>query len=266
MSVFSSFFDKLRANPKVREFIFKFNPSHKTLTRLRRLAVPEKKKSPLMREIEVLEKHLEAIEFKLNLLMDYYIDVGSARDAVGYLRQRQKASLLILKEFIKACNAAGIDYWLDFGSLLGAKRHGKFIPWDDDVDVAIIYQDMPKLEAIAESVFPEGFEFIPSNEIARLKYNGVTVDIFPYSDNGDRIKARYHSVNFPHCNRSIPKEIVFPVVTMQFDGVEAKVPRETDTYLRFQFGNYETLPKKPHPFSHRNKSAEYIVFYPDEKF
>ena len=264
MSILSPVFNKLRCNPKLRKFIFKFQPSQKILIRLRRLAIPEKKKSPLMQEIDSIKKIVEAIDFKQNLFHDFYLDVKSARDAVGALRKRQETGLYILKELIKACDSAGIDYWLDFGTLLGAKRHGKFIPWDDDVDVSIISNDMPKLAAIAERVFPEGFEFVPSNEIARLKYDGITVDIFPYNDNGDRLKTCHFSFAFPHHSRSIPKDIVFPVAKMNFNDIEVKVPRETDTYLRFQFGDYEKLPRRPHPYDHGNESDKYVVFYPDE--
>lgn len=48
-------------------------------------------------------------------------------------------------EFDKICREHHINYWLCAGSLLGAVRHGGFIPWDDDFDVGMLRGDFNKL-------------------------------------------------------------------------------------------------------------------------
>ena len=65
------------------------------------------------------------------------------------LREIQLAELDILKEFDAICRKNGLCYSLAFGTLLGAVRHGGFIPWDDDVDVMMPRPDYEKFREIA---------------------------------------------------------------------------------------------------------------------
>lgn len=51
----------------------------------------------------------------------------------------------ILKMFDSFCSENGIKYFLAFGTLLGAVRYKKFIPWDDDVDVLVPRDDYDRL-------------------------------------------------------------------------------------------------------------------------
>ncbi len=63
------------------------------------------------------------------------------------LRRYQLHLLNMLKDFDAICVTLGVKYWLSSGTVLGAVRHGGFIPWDDDIDVEMLRADYEKLVA-----------------------------------------------------------------------------------------------------------------------
>lgn len=54
---------------------------------------------------------------------------------------------------LSAFEKEGINYFLAYGNLLGAIRHGGFIPWDDDFDVELLREDYEKLKVYCEKHF-----------------------------------------------------------------------------------------------------------------
>lgn len=59
--------------------------------------------------------------------------------AMPTLREIQLFELQMLKDVVKVCDDNNITYILSSGTLLGAVRHGGFIPWDDDIDIYICH-------------------------------------------------------------------------------------------------------------------------------
>ena len=60
------------------------------------------------------------------------------------LRKAQLRMLEMLKFIDGVCKDNGIEYWIDYGTLLGAARHGGFIPWDDDTDICMTIDNLKK--------------------------------------------------------------------------------------------------------------------------
>lgn len=100
---------------------------------------------------------------------------------VTTLAAHQEALRTLLREFDRVCRALDIPYFLFAGTLLGAVRHGDFIPWDDDVDVLMLRRDYDRFMEQAEQCLDrESFflqkEFSPGWPMffSKLRLNGTT--------------------------------------------------------------------------------------------
>ena len=121
---------------------------------------------------------------------------------IDSLSEIKKAEFQILCTFKKICEENNLRYFLCGGTLLGAIRHKGFIPWDDDIDVTMPYDDYLRFLSIApgllgaeyfvqncetEPNFPSPFTKIRLNQstfldssFAKWHINhGIWIDIFP---------------------------------------------------------------------------------------
>ena len=68
-------------------------------------------------------------------------------DEINHIKE---VELMILKDFIEICDKNGIEYYLIYGTQIGAIRHQGFIPWDDDIDVILFREDYEKFLKVME--------------------------------------------------------------------------------------------------------------------
>lgn len=71
--------------------------------------------------------------------------------ATGSLRLLQLGSAKLLAEFDSLCRDSNVPYFATCGTLLGAARHGGFIPWDDDIDLGMMREDIERLIGLVQS-------------------------------------------------------------------------------------------------------------------
>ncbi len=118
------------------------------------------------------------------------------------IKKLKEIELELFKQFVRICEKNSLRYFVVGGTALGAVRHKGFIPWDDDIDVALPRGDYEKFLSIAQSWLPENmflqtyitdknypnpFAKLRRSDTAfieksasRIKMNhGVYIDIFP---------------------------------------------------------------------------------------
>lgn len=133
------------------------------------------------------------------------------------LRKIQISQYYMLESFKMFCERNELMYTLDFGSMLGAIRHNGFIPWDDDIDIAMLRNDYDRFLELSknwnhENIFVQNYhtdpEFVHSFTRLRLNgtlaiqkswqhlnvHHGIFIDIFPYDTiAGDEAACQTHA-------------------------------------------------------------------------
>ena len=137
------------------------------------------------------------------------------------LSEQQEILFEIMKDIDAFCRANNIRYSLSDGTMLGAVRHGGFIPWDDDADLCMPREDFDRFVKTYKSdryhlllnthtedeVFFYGFAKINdpttygATSYRNLSKYGVAVDIFPLEPvpEDDKERAEYtHKIRSLH--------------------------------------------------------------------
>ena len=148
------------------------------------------------------------------------------------LSKLRKIQIEILTEIIRICDKHSIKWFTDGGTTIGAVRHKGFIPWDDDVDIAMLREDYERFLEVApheikngytvahfsmDSNVPFYFAKVRKNDtlfleepIKNLKINhGVYVDIFPYDVVPlDKKLAKIHKYRILHYHRQFSYRMI----------------------------------------------------------
>lgn len=132
------------------------------------------------------------------------------------LKKLHEVELEILLEIDRICKENNLVYYLNVGTLLGAVRHGGFIPWDDDLDISMprkdyeVFQKLCRTE-LAERFYLDNYKTSRSYDLPFSKIrkkgtvfleedkkaiadgrDGIWVDIFPL-DNANKSKSLFQA-------------------------------------------------------------------------
>jgi hypothetical protein len=142
----------------------------------------------------------------------------------------------ILKDLVDFFEENNIEYFISFGTLLGAKRHGGLIPWDTDIDIVIAEKEQKKVFNLLQ-------KYYKNYDISMDKYNGMV---------GDIIRVNFSKINhlhvdifiYRHINNEVhlglqevlPYNKIFPLTEIKFYDLNVKAPYDIDYFLRHFFG------------------------------
>ncbi len=107
------------------------------------------------------------------------------------LRDLQLKELEMLRFYAEFCEKHNLRYYLLGGTLLGAVRHGGFIPWDDDVDVCMPRGDYNKFLKLANEEFKSplsvnNYDITPGYTYSFARISDSTMHVINYSANNPR--------------------------------------------------------------------------------
>lgn len=151
------------------------------------------------------------------------------------MKRAWAAQLEVLEEVKRVCGILGIKFFADWGTLLGAVRHHGFIPWDDDMDIAMLREDYMRFLSEAPVLLEKYYEIKsvyndPEDDIIKARIiNGRHICFEP------DFLARFHG-----CPYVVGIDI-FPVDNITDD--KRALDKQIES-LRFLLRTAESVPEK----------------------
>ncbi|MGN6714455.1 LicD family protein [Anaerocolumna jejuensis] len=154
--------------------------------------------------------------YKKSALLTHKDEIIEDYKVSDKMKKIWEVQLRLVEKIEKVCDEKHLKFYIIRGTLLGAVRHKGFIPWDDDIDIALPREDYEKLIHLPQHVFGEDY-FLQTAEndtdcfygiYARLRDNnstafemkdwgrrcqqGIWIDIFPLDsyDQDERFRKR----------------------------------------------------------------------------
>jgi len=165
-----------------------------------------------------------------------------------------KDALKMLNDVTDILDKYNVKYWLDFGTLLGIVRENRILPWDDDMDISILEEDieivrtkvMPEIKALRYRDYlryftksigpfkegdPRAFK-VRTNRFFFFK-GYVKLDIFIMYKNNNK----YNWVELGEVH-SLPDELLREFDFIDFNGKKYRIPKNYDDYLTYHYGDW----------------------------
>ena len=162
-----------------------------------------------------------------------------------------------LREITTLLTEAQIPWWVDCGTCLGAYRYGGVIPWDGDIDVAVLLPDFKNVCHALNRL--DKNKYIVQNWSSRehpdsylkvyIRESNTLIDIYHFAIHPETKELEYilsleNNMFFPEWWRirerrfkvPVAFDTVFPLKKATFDGIQVFVPNDTVKYLQRCYG------------------------------
>lgn len=223
----------------------------------------------LLVKVTVMDMISWVVLFVILLIILIWDDKSSFQGNV-YITQKEVDQLYYILDAVdKLCKQFGIRYFVIGGTLLGALRHGGLIPWDDDLDIAIIGEDSYKLlgEEFGEELgryglkldtFPHGYKIsLKNSHRTPFEWNYPFVDIFVMSKR--RGRWEYESeVTQSVWNDYLEENELFPLKTCGFGPLNVPCPNKSEQYLKRGYGD-DVFTHYYEQYDHKNEVGRVAV-------
>jgi len=179
-------------------------------------------------------------------------------DIINLKKGQQKMSNM-LKEFDRVCRKYNLKYWCTGGTLIGTLRHNNWIPWDGDIDVAMLIDDYNILQTVIQKELPKNIWFQTSStdkyfdkgNMGKLrdiytyyKYTswgnnwdmnfGIQLDIFLYKKEINQLIPFIKTNDLIEMNTNI----IFPLKEAMFDNIKVYIPNQFKQYSQTAWGDF----------------------------
>jgi len=144
-------------------------------------------------------------------------------------------------------DGTGAEWWLTYGALLGWVRQGGFIPYDGDIDIAVVagIDPVAVAEALALAGFAQDEEWVSDRGVVNQKFTfaRLTFDLFYVTREGDRFIDEYHLAGRGG-GRSLARgsHLAMPTRPMQLGDISVPVPADAERYLAHLYGPQWRVP------------------------